>query len=149
MCQQHNAGVEKTPNLSHDLPDDHAQIRALVRAWLEATKAGDSEAVLKLMTDDAIFLVPGCAPMDKTVFAAMSRVPVGGGAPKFEGRSEIQEVEVSGDLAFIRTHLDISVTPPGALVPIERTGHTLSVCRRVNGRWLLARDANLLTLKSR
>ena len=44
--------------------------------------------------------------------------------------------------------LHVVVTPPtGATV--ERAGHTLTVLRRVNGRWLLARDANLLTVVPR
>jgi ketosteroid isomerase-like protein len=35
-------------------------------------------------------------------------------------------------------------TPPDGGQPMERAGHTLTVLRRVNGKWLLARDANLL-----
>jgi hypothetical protein len=41
------------------------------------------------------------------------------------------------------TKLSMVMTPPGGL-PTERAGHTLSVLKRVDGRWLLARDANLL-----
>jgi ketosteroid isomerase-like protein len=40
------------------------------------------------------------------------------------------------------------ITPPGGQ-PMERAGHTLSVLKRVDGRWLLARDANLLTVVPR
>jgi ketosteroid isomerase-like protein len=56
------------------------------------------------------------------------------------------EVQVSGDMAFLWSRLSVSVTPPGADAPIERAGHTLTVFRRVDGRWLLARDANLLVV---
>jgi hypothetical protein len=31
------------------------------------------------------------------------------------------------------------------LSPTKRAGHTLSVLQKVDGRWLLARDANMLT----
>jgi uncharacterized protein (TIGR02246 family) len=127
---------------------DERQIRDLVAAWHAATRAGDVDAVLDLMTDDVVFLVPGRAPMDKREFAALSRTPPGTPPPKIDGRSEIQEIEISGDIAYIWTKLHVVVTPPtGATV--ERAGHTLTVLRRVNGRWLLARDANLLTVVPR
>jgi ketosteroid isomerase-like protein len=50
-----------------------------------------------------------------------------------------------GDWAFTWTRLRVTVTPPGAAAPMERAGHTLSILRKDGGRWLLARDANLLT----
>ncbi|WP_407276392.1 YybH family protein [Halothiobacillus sp. DCM-1] len=124
---------------------DEEQIRTLVQTWQSATHAGDVDTVLGLMTDDVVFLVPGRPPMRKAEFAALSRVPAGSPRPKFEGVSEIQEIHVSGDMAYLWTRLSVSVTPPGASQPIERAGHTLTVLRRVGGRWLLARDANLLS----
>ena len=124
---------------------DEEQIRALVHTWQSATQAGDTETVLRLMTDDVVFLVPGRTPMYKAEFAALSQVPPGSPRPKLESASEIQEVHVSGDMAYLWTSLSITVTPSGASQPMERAGHTLTVLRRVGGRWLLARDANLLS----
>lgn len=123
---------------------DEDQIRRVVATWLAATKAGDTDTVLGLMTEDVVFLVPGRPPMRKAEFAALSRVPVGSPRPSIESTAEIQEVQVSGDLAFIQTKLSVVVTPPGAIQPVERAGHTLTVFRREGGKWLLARDANLL-----
>jgi uncharacterized protein (TIGR02246 family) len=125
---------------------DEQQIRAVVDTWHAATKAGDLDTVLSLMTDDVVFLVPGRPPMDKAEFASLSRVPPGGIAPKFEIACEIQEVQVAGDWAFIWTKLSVQITPPGKAESIDRRGHTLTVFRRVDGTWLLARDANLLTV---
>ncbi len=124
---------------------DEEQIRRLVQTWQSATSADDIDTVLGLMTDDVVFLVPGRPPMRKAEFAALSRVPAGSARPKFEGMSEIQEIHVSGDMAYLWTKLSVTVTPPGASQPIERAGHTLTVLRRVGGKWLLARDANLLS----
>ena len=123
---------------------DEEQIRSLVETWRVATQAGDIDTVLGLMTDDVVFLVYGRPPMNKAEFAALSRVPPGSPRPKFEGRSEIQEIYVSGDLAYMWSKLTVSVTPAGAEQPTERAGHTLTIFRRIGGRWLLARDANLL-----
>jgi uncharacterized protein (TIGR02246 family) len=124
---------------------DEDQIRALVQTWQSATMAGDIDTVLSLMTDDVVFLVPGRPPMRKAEFAAASHVPAGSPRPKFEGTSEVQEVQVSGDMAYMWTKLSVSITPPEATEPVTRAGHTLTVLRRVGGKWLLARDANLLS----
>ena len=124
---------------------DEDQIRALVQTWQSATKAGDVDTVLSLMTDDVVFLVAGRPPMHKAEFADLSRVPPGSPRPKLESAFEIQEIQVSGDMAFIWTRLSVTVTPPGTGAPIERAGHTLTVFRRVSGKWLLARDAYLLS----
>ena len=42
------------------------------------------------------------------------------------------------------TKLRVVVTPPDGASAFVRSGHTLSVLRKQNGKWLLARDANLL-----
>ena len=124
---------------------DEAQIRELVATWMSATEAGDFATVLQLMTDDVVFLVAGRPPFGKREFAAQNK-PSASGAPlpKIDGKSEIQEIQVIGDVAWIRTELTVEMTPPGGQ-PVKRAGHTLSVLRKQGGRWQLARDANLLT----
>jgi uncharacterized protein (TIGR02246 family) len=131
------------------MSDDEAQIRNLVAQWQASTKAGQTQTVLDLMTDDVVFLVPGRPPMIKDEFAALSASPPGVPRPQFQSTQDIREVEVSGDMAFMWSALTVAVTPPGATQPIEREGHTLTIFRKVKGRWLLARDANLLTTKSK
>ena len=125
------------------MQSDEQQIRDLVATWHAASKAGDVDTVLSLMTDDVVFLVPGREPMNKAEFEALSRVPPGSPRPQIDGTTDIQEIVVAGDLAYLWSKLAVTVTPPGGQ-PIARAGHTLTVLRRVNGRWLLARDANLL-----
>lgn len=48
-----------------DMPSDEDQIRTLVDTWQTATQAGDVDTVLGLMTDDAVFFVPGRPPMGR------------------------------------------------------------------------------------
>ena len=126
-----------------NMRSDEDEIRALVDTWMAATRAGDVETVLGLTTDDVVFLTPGRPPMRKDAFAAQSRGQAAGGAPAIDGTSEIQEIQVAGDWAFMWTKLSVTVTPAGGS-PMRRTGHTLTVLRRDHGRWRLARDANLL-----
>jgi uncharacterized protein (TIGR02246 family) len=128
--------------------DDEQAIRQLVATWMEATKAGDTAAVLDLMTDDVVFLVTGQLPMiGKAAFATALEGQGGSARPQFDGRSEIKEIQVLGDWAFMWTKLTVLVTPPGAAT-VTRTGHTLSVLRKQGGTWRLARDANMLVTAS-
>ena len=123
---------------------DEDEIRALVDTWMAATRAGDVETVLGLTTDDVVFLTPGRAPMRKDAFAAQSRAQATDGAPAIDGTSEIQEIQVAGDWAFMWTKLHVTAIPPDGSPPAAREGHTLSVLKKENGKWRLARDANLL-----
>jgi uncharacterized protein (TIGR02246 family) len=123
---------------------DEQQIRDLVSTWMAATKAGDIEKVLSLMSDDVVFLIPDQPVMRKAGFAAAARAQPGKDAPKFDGTSDIQEITVLGDWAFMWTKLSVVVTPPGGGPSVTRAGHTLSVLKKHNGKWVLARDANLL-----
>ena len=127
------------------MQSDESEIRQLVATWMTATKAGDIETVLSLMADDVVFLIAGQPPMvGKSAFAAASHAQSGQAAPQFDGTSEIQEIKVLGDWAFIWTKLTVVVTPPGGAQPMKRAGHTLSILRKQDGRWVLARDANML-----
>jgi uncharacterized protein (TIGR02246 family) len=124
--------------------NDEQEIRQLISTWMEATQAGDIDTVLGLMADDVVFLVPGQPPMNKAAFAAAARPQAGQEAPRFDGTSEIQEIQVLGDWAWMWTRLTVVATPPGGAPAMKRAGHTLSVLRKQGGRWVLARDANLL-----
>ena len=104
--------------------------------------AGDTETVLSLMSDDVIFMVPGREPFGKQAFAANSRSMDG---VRLEGSADIRELKVLGDWAYLRNFIEITITPAGG-TPVRRSGFTLTILRKEpDGRWLLARDANLVT----
>lgn len=122
-------------------PDEQA-IRDLVAKWMEASKAGDTETVLSLMADDVVFVVPGQEPFGKEAFAAASAAMQG---VRIDGTSDILELKVMIDWAYLRSHLQIEVRPSGGNA-VRRSGYTLTILKKQpDGRWLLARDANLLT----
>lgn len=122
---------------------DETAIREMVATWMAASQSGDVDTVLDLVADDVVFLTTGRPPMHKAEFEAMSWAQAKPGGPKILGDSDIQEIQVVGDWAFMWTRLHISVTPPDGAA-IERAGHTLTVLKKVAGRWVIARDANLL-----
>ena len=122
--------------------NDEQEIRELVATWLSASKTGDTEKVLSLMSDDVVFLVCGQPPMrGKAAFAAslaaLRQIDI-------DATSEIQEIKLLGDWAYIWTHLSIVVTPKNGGASMTRVGNTLSILQKQNGSWLMVRDANML-----
>jgi uncharacterized protein (TIGR02246 family) len=123
------------------MSEDERAIRNLIAIWIAASKSGDTATVLSLMADDVLFLVPGHRPFGKEAFAAASEQMKD---MSFEGESEVEEIEICGDRAWCRTHLRVTITPPGQKAE-RRSGHTLSILRKKpGGQWVLFRDANLL-----
>jgi len=124
------------------MTDDERAIRALIETWMTASQSGDVDTVLGLMSDDVVFMVPGREPFGKEAFANASR---GMSGMRMEGTSEIRELKVLGDWAYLRNHVTMTMTPPGGK-PMRRAGYTLTILRKEpDGKWRLARDANLLT----
>lgn len=126
---------------------DEQAIRELVATWYAATIAGDLTKLLTLMTEDVVFLTAGQPPMSKDSFAAAFS-----GAlqhVRIEPRGEIREIQVSGDWAYLWSHLSVLITPHQAgAAAVQRTGHTLTILRKLeSGAWAVARDANLLTVE--
>jgi uncharacterized protein (TIGR02246 family) len=125
------------------MTDDERAIREVVDTWLAASRAGDLSTVLGLMTDDVIFMVPGREPFGKAAFAAAGETMK---SVRIDGTSEIREIWVHGDWAYLRNYLRLTATPPDGSGPVHRSGYTLTILRReADGRWRVARDANLLT----
>jgi uncharacterized protein (TIGR02246 family) len=125
--------------------DDERQIRELTAAWMRATREHDNTTVLDLMTDDVVFLRPGQPPMiGREAFSKTAGAQAGHDAPTVDGKSEVLEVQVLGDWAFMWTKLRVTMTPAGGGEATVREGNTLSVLRKQDGKWRIARDANLL-----
>jgi len=124
------------------MSDDEQAIRDVVGTWMDATRRGDVETVLDLMTDDVLFMTPGREPFGKQEFREQS---AGLHGVEIDGRAEIRELQVSGDQAWIRNHIELTMTPAGG-EPKRRSGYTLTILRKdSDGRWRLFRDANLVS----
>jgi uncharacterized protein (TIGR02246 family) len=124
--------------------EDEEAIRHLVATWMTASQSGDTDTVLGLMSDDVIFLVPGQAAMrGKEAFRSSQSALR---TFDLEATSDIEEINVLGDWAYMRTSLTVIITPKDGGPPMRRAGDTLSILRKQDGRWLLARDATLLTV---
>ncbi len=63
--------------------------------------------------------------------------------------SEIQQIQVSGNLAHCWNHISVTITPNHGGKPMRRSGYALSVLRKQpDGSWVITRDANLLAPES-
>ncbi len=108
---------------------------------MKATRSGDLATVLDLMADDVLFMTPGGEPFGKSEFQknfeAMKTADV-------IGRAIVEECRVAGDWAWIRNHIDLTITPAGG-PSTRRSGYTLTLLRKYgDGSWRLFRDANLV-----
>ena len=128
-------------------PDEQA-IRTLVSLWHTATAAGDVDTVLTLMAEDVVFLVPGHPPIrGRSTFERGLRSLLA--QNRIESTNEVQEVEVSGKRAYCWTNLTVRVVSLSGAAATVRTGSALSILRKqADGRWVVVRDANLLTVKA-
>jgi uncharacterized protein (TIGR02246 family) len=122
--------------------DDERAIRDLVKDWMSATRAGDLPAVLNMMADDVIFMVPGQEPFGKEAFAANSARLRN---VRIDGNADILELRILGQWAYLRNHIEVVMTPTDGGVPTRRKGYTLTILRKEpTGQWVIVRDANLV-----
>lgn len=126
------------------MESDEKDIRELHSTWINAVNAGDLASLLTLVTDDVVSLNPGQEPLGRDGFSA-----------NFTGaheeaeifcRSELEEVEVIGQVAYTRSRDTLSVTPRAGGESTQLAGHRMTIYRKQpDGRWLLARDAHTLS----
>ena len=123
---------------------DEQAIRDLISTWHRATAAGDLSLLLSMMAEDVVFLTPGNPPMvGRDGFAASFAAVTE--RLRIDSSSDIQEIRVSGDLAYVRNSLTVNITPLSGESPKQRKGYTLTIFRKEPaGNWLLSRDANLM-----
>ena len=128
---------------------DEQAIRAAVQTWMQASADGDLPRVLALMDDDVVFIGPGRPAMrGRETFAAAAKAMEG--KVRINGSSEIQEVRVFGDWAYVWTQLTITMQPTDGAAPTHRGGPGLSVWRKkADGAWVIYRDANMITTQEK
>jgi uncharacterized protein (TIGR02246 family) len=111
--------------------------------WRRLTAEGNLDGLLSLLTDDVVFLTPGNPPISKEDFAKGFREV--SGKARIETKQDVKEIWSSGDIATAWSHLTVVLTPKEGGKTSEASGYVLTVFRRsAAGKWLLARDANLV-----
>ncbi len=125
--------------------DDERAIRELILSWMTATLAGDVTHLKLLTAEDVVFLAAGQAPMcGRDAFAASFAAAL----EKFDicPSSNIQEIKIFGDHAYCWNHLSVTMTSKNDGAVMQRAGAALTILqKKTNGRWVIARDANMLS----
>jgi uncharacterized protein (TIGR02246 family) len=122
-------------------------IRTLFDAWQRASRAGDVEALLGLVTDDAVFLAPGQPPIrGKTAAGDLFRLVLA----RFEMEQDfaIEEIQVLGEWAFCWGVDSSTMRPRGGGDAVRARGMGLSLLRKKGGAWRFARGINNMTRES-
>ena len=123
--------------------NDEQAIRSVVDTWVQASGAADLNTMLSLLADDMVFIVPGQPPFGKAEFRAAWEGPMRDA--KVIADANVEEVLISGDFAVTRTRLRVRIATADGNSSSAK-GYTMTLFRKQpDGRWLLARDANLLT----
>ena len=125
--------------------DDERAIRELILSWMTATLAGDVTHLKLLMAEDVVFLAAGQVPLrGRDAFAASFAAAL----EKFDihPRSNIQEIRIFGEHAYCWNQLSVTMTAKSDGTAIHSVGAALTILqKKTNGRWVIARDANMLS----
>lgn len=110
-------------------------------AYTSAINSNDLDAIMAMMTDDVVFLVPGSPPIEGKPAV---REWAGGYLSAYHTHWDKRVVEFiqSGAYAFERYSYTSTDTPRGGGEPVSGTGWGLIVYQRGDdGVWRVARDA--------
>ena len=118
---------------------DERAIRDLVALWHSATAKGDVDTVLSLMAEDVVFLVAGKPPMrGRSSFEQGLRALLT--QHRIESTGDVQEIEVSGNLAYCWTNLSVRVVPlAGGECDSSRRQRAVDSSQATN--WFMGRSA--------
>jgi conserved hypothetical protein len=101
------------------MTSDEREIWDLVALWHRASSEGDVDTVLGLMSDDVVFLAAGREPMaGRMAFEKVLRSLLS--SHRIESRGDVQEVKVSGDMAYAWSFLIVRMTPLAGGETIKR-----------------------------
>jgi uncharacterized protein (TIGR02246 family) len=100
------------------------------------------------MSEDVVFLAPGHAALrGREAFASAFHLALH--YVRIHAASEIQEIQVVGDMAYCWNHYSVMTTPLDGDLPKHRKGYTLTILRKTRtGDWVVTRDANMLAVES-
>ena len=123
-----------------DATGDDRAIRKVIESWYRAIEVGDVTGLMSLVTRDVIVKPPGSTPIEgeEALEQALSDFLQ---THTETVAYEIEEVEISGRLAFTRISESATILPTSGAETFSVNGMHLTILRRQpNGEWLIARD---------
>jgi uncharacterized protein (TIGR02246 family) len=139
-------GCTQPTGQSENVDDDSAGYSADVQAIVDleqrvfdAQIAGDIDAWLSFFAEDAVVMVPDLPALTTKLAIRQWNEPI---FEKFDlhEESDFREVEVAGNLGYIRAHWIWTQTPKSGGSSVKYTGHSIWIVRRQpNGSWKITR----------
>ena len=118
---------------------DLAALEANAEAYEAAYAAGDADALAALHADDAVRMPPNAPPVvGKEAIKASFQATF----EQFDGKIalSLEEVEVTGDWAFVRGASPVTLTPKAGGDPLQSEGKYMSIRKRQpDGSWKIFR----------
>ena len=130
-CQQ--AAEKEGPGVNIEADVD--AIKALFAPFSTIVASGDLEGWLNLFTDDIVFMAPN-SPITKGKDAIRGRAKRHFEQFDMEETISIDEIEVSGELAFMRYSYKFKITPKAGGETDHANGKALAILKRqADGSW--------------
>ena len=114
------------------------EIQTLIQTYRRSLKEANLDLVRSVFADDAIFIgqpFPTANGIEEIVglYADfLSKLD-------FDVEFDVEEIEVSGDLGFVRTRSHGTITPKGQKPEGGEGNREVFVVKRINGEWKLYR----------
>jgi ketosteroid isomerase-like protein len=118
---------------------DLAALARLRDVLVDADNRADSRAFVAVLAEDAIIMAPGLPPLVGLESCAAFVTDVLAAYPQRHVEETIDEVHVSGDLAFDRGSFVTAVFDPELDRQVKECGMALRVYRRSASGWKMAR----------
>jgi len=128
------AAAEEQVAVVHDVAADETALEATSEVWISAFNAGDGAAIAAMMSADGMLLPPNAETVSGR--EAIQEFWQGFIDTGVTGALRVQEVWVSGDLAYKRGEYDLF----DAEGEMFDTGKWLEVWSRAGDGWQLDRD---------
>ena len=130
-CQQAAEREEHGVNIEADVDS----IKALFAPFSTIIASGDLEGWLNLFTEDVVFMAPNSL-VSEGKDAIRGRAKRHFDQFDMEETISIEEIEVSGDLAFMRYSYTFQITPKTGGETDHASGKALAILKRqANGSW--------------
>jgi uncharacterized protein (TIGR02246 family) len=140
------AGSDPSPAATPSRParaaaaTEEDSIRSALRAFTDAVSQEDYDAVLGMITDDAVFWTADAPAIQGK--AALKAAYAGLAPYRVHQDFEVEELQVCGDWAFVRGYESFTLDPKdgkGARLEIKRRRAISILRRQPDGSWKTAR----------
>ena len=138
-CQQQGEEVAEEPVV--DVEADVKALKTLVDEFDALYNAGDPEGLVALIYAEDAVRMPPDEPMVKGKAAILARRKKGAELYTYKIDNVAEDVQVDGDLAFMRGTFAGTATPKAGGEPIPALGKWMAVYKRqVDGSWKCIAD---------